>query len=501
MPAHQRIMHLNLASLRIQSLLVFLLAILLYASPLLADLEPARPNVLIILVDDMRFDQMTHEGHPYIETPSLDRLAREGVRLTNAYVTSPLCGPSRASMMTGRQPSAHGRLHNFAYPTLQPYLPASFRTAGYRTAMIGKFYEGPALAKQVRGEVFDRWFANGGPYWPDYQGDPDDAAARKAFYNERMYYDQFYDIDGATRQVMGHQTDVLFDEAVRFAFESAEQNRPFFMLLNPFAPHTPLNPSLGRKGKHAGRGIPPRPNQLFGSVGPMRDAANKDRMAEVHERGAEMIEDVDEALGRCLDALDSAGLLDDTLLVFTSDNGTVHGEHGFWWKMSFWQEAIRVPMLIRYPKLAQAGTTQDALVSITDVLMTAADAGGVSLPDDDRRYGRSLVPLLRGNGIGRRETLLCMQYSQPKSRAAPEPISELQWASLTTDDGWKLVAQRVPSPQVASLPKLMLFRISEDPYEMNNLAELPEHRDMLDALQQRLADELTEQAAPADWLR
>lgn len=467
-----------------------------------AQAEPAslRPNILIVLVDDMRFDQMTHEGHPYIETPNLDRLAVEGVRFTNAYVTSPLCGPSRASLVTGRQPSIHGRLHNHVYPALDPYLPAVFRPAGYRTAMIGKFYEGADFADELRDQTFDRWFQNGGPYWPDFEGEPEDRKARRAFYDARLYYDQFYDIDGQTRRVMGHQTDVLFDEASRFALESVEADRPFMMLLNPFAPHTPLNPSLERKGKHAGKGIPPRPNQVFGELGPMNNAHNHARIREVHERGSEMIEDVDAAMGRLLENLQTAGVLDETLIVFTSDNGTVHGEHGFWWKMNFWEEAVRIPLLMRYPKLIEAGTASDALVSISDLLPTAAELGGVAIPEDANRYGRSLVPHLREGIAGLRDHLLCMQFSQLASR---EDVTdtELMWASLKSQDGWKLIAQRVPSPQRPELPKFQLFHLLEDPFEMWNLAESDEHQARLGHMKNQLAEALSANAAPYAWVR
>lgn len=463
------------------------------ASPSVA---PSRPNILMIIVDDMRYDQMTHEGHPYIQTPNLDRMAEEGMRFTNSCVTSPLCGPCRSSVYSGRQPSAHGRIHNFAdFDMSSPYLPKMFHDAGYTTAFMGKFYEGGTLLQWARENAWDHWHLNGGPYWPDYTGDPDDDDAKMAFYQERLYYDQYYNIDGETRQVIGHQTDVLFHAAADFAATAEAAGKPFWIALNPFAPHTPLNPSLQRKDKYKGMGLPDRPNMEL-DKGTMANAGAVETMTHVHEATCEMIEDIDSALGVLLGTLEQNGQLDNTLIIFTSDNGVLHGEHGYWWKMSHWQESIHVPLLIRYPEIVGAGTVSDALVSLADMLITCADVGGVSLPDDSKRYGRSFLPVLTDPDAEVRDGLLCMQYEQIDGVIPDTPV----WVTMTDTSGWKLVVYRDGPVQRPDHPGVQLYNVKTDPFEMTELASDPGHLVHVARLSAMLREQLTESDVPIDWL-
>jgi N-acetylglucosamine-6-sulfatase len=438
--------------------------------------EDSRPNIIVIVVDDMRYDQMSNEGHPYIQTPNLDRLCKEGVKFTQAYVSSPVCGPVRASLFTGQHASAHGRYNNFVYPkSFEIYLPRSFKEQGYRTAMIGKFYEGQHLVDEYRGKVYDRWFQNHGPDWKKFTGDKKDPKARKDFYNKNLYYDQCYVVDkkgGVVKK--GHQTDVLFDEAARFASEKSD--KPFFISMCPFAPHGPHNPSKKRLGKYKGKGIPPRQNQVF-DKGYMAKHNCVKRFADISERSCEMIEDIDEALGRLIETLKKNGQLDNTILIFSSDNGVVMGEHGFGWKMHPWEESIRIPLIVRFPKLAKPGTTCDALISITDFFVTCADIAGVKLPDDKFRYGRSFKPLLTGKKKQIRDSLLLMQFEQlPNGKKESSGTDVLvDWYSIRNKAGYKFVVYRDSPRQRPELGKEFLFNLKNDEYEMKNLSSNPEY--------------------------
>ena len=459
-----------------------------------------RPNVLVIMADDMRYDQMTHAGHPYVQTPNLDRLAAEGVRFTHAYASTPLCGPCRMSIFSGQLPPVHGRVDNFYYPEdYDVYLPESFKQQGYRTAMIGKWYEGSTFKKKTRGSVYDFWFEMGEPDLSKFTGQPRTPEYAK-FRDEHMYYDQEYDVNGKTTVIKGHMTDILFDAAGGFAAEKSQ--KPFMTFMTTFAPHGPFNPTLERKGKYTGKGIPPRENNLFGK-NYMTPARTK-QMTEVHERTCEMIEDIDDGIGRIFETLEKSGELDNTIIVFTSDNGVMFGEHAFGWKRHPWQESVRVPLIIRYPKAIAKGTVSDAAVTLVDLFPTLAELAGVKLPNDPFRYGKSLVPLMNGTAKSIRDATLFLQYEkgiQGKYDFAPE---EMEWVALTRDDGWKLVRYRVGPPAdmraPADFPKTMLFNLNDDPYEMNNLAGAPEHQSLIEKMKEQISVEMKKNKGQVNWL-
>lgn len=458
--------------------------------------DSARPNVLIILTDDMRFDQMTCAGHPYIQTPNLDRLAHEGMRFTQAYVPTPLCGPSRMSILSGRLPSAHGRVDNFYYPkNCDIYFPKNFHDQGYRTAMIGKYYEGGRLEKEVKHGVYDFWFKDSEPDMKPFGGrTPEFLEYRK----KHLYYDQYYEVGDVRKQIKGYQTDILFDQICAFATEKPEQ--PFMAFMSTGAPHAPFNPSPRRKGKYAGKGIPMKDNIEFG-VGYMTPARVK-QLNGVYERTCEMIEDIDEGVGRLLNTLEKSGQLDHTVIIFTSDNGVMYGEHGFAWKRHPWQESLKVPLIIRYPKIVPAGSVCDAPVTLTDLFPTCAELTGVQLPDDDLCYGKSLVPVITGQKDEVRANTLFMQYEkgvQGKPDVRPE---HLEWVALIRSDGWKLIRYRVGPPEVmhSDYGDTLLFNLKKDPMEMNNLADHPEYRDLMETMKMEMKRQLKENQEEAPWL-
>jgi arylsulfatase A-like enzyme len=458
-----------------------------------------RPNVLIIITDDMRYDLMTHEGHPYIQTPNLDRLAAEGVRFTQAYASTPLCGPCRMSILSGRLPPAHGRVDNFYYPQdFDIYFPADFHNQGYRTAMIGKYYEGNVFERKVQSGVYDFWFKEDGPDMSKFSGKTG-TREYADFRNKYHYYDQAYEVGDTVKVIKGHQTDILFSETANFAVQKPGQ--PFLTVLSPFAPHAPCNPTLRRKGKYTGKGIWMKDNIEFGA-GYMSPARVK-QMSEVYERNCEMVEDIDEGVGTVLQALEKSGQLDNTIIIFTADNGVMFGEHGFGWKRHPWQESVRVPLMIRYPKAVKPGSVCAAAVTLADLFPTCAELTGVKLPADSLCYGKSMVSLLTGKETELRKNTLFMQYEKGVQGQYDVRPENLEWVSLIRDDGWKLIRYRVGPPEEMNQTdygKTFLFNLKSDPLEMRNQAENPENRAIIEEMTKTLVSELKENKATADWL-
>ncbi len=458
-----------------------------------------RPNILIILTDDMRFDLMTHEGHPYIQTPNLDRLAAEGMRFTQAYATTPLCGPCRMSILSGRLPSAHGRLDNFYYPQdYDIYFPADFHNQGYRTAMIGKYYEGNVFERKIQSSVYDFWFKEDGPDMSTFTGNTGTREYAE-FRNQYHYYDQAYEVGDTMKVIKGHQTDILFDEAAKFAVQKPD--RPFIVFMSPFAPHAPCNPTLRRKGKYTGKGIWMKDNIEFG-IGYMSPARVK-QMTEVYERTCEMVEDIDEGVGTILQSLEKSGQIDNTIIIFTSDNGVMYGEHGFGWKRHPWQESVKVPLIIRYPQAIKPASVCSAAVTLTDLFPTCAELAGVKLPEDALCYGKSMVSLLTGKKAELRKNTLFMQYEKGVQGQYDVRPENLEWVSQVREDGWKLIRYRVGPPEEMKRPDYgttFLFDLKSDPLEMHNLAGNPENQTLIERMKNDLADELKANKAEAEWL-
>ena len=298
--------------------------------------------------------------------------------------------------------------------------------------------------------------------------------------------------------VKGHQTDILFDQAAQFAVQQSDE--PFMTWLSPFAPHAPFNPTLRRKGSYTGKGIWMKDNIEF-CVGYM-NPARVEQLQEVYERNCEMVEDIDEGVGKVLETLEKSGQLDNTIIIFTSDNGVMFGEHGFGWKRHPWQESVKVPLIIRYPKAIKPGSVCDAAVTLTDLFPTCTELTGVELPDDPLRYGKSLVPLLTGAVDQIRNDTLLLQYEkgiQGEDDARPEA---LDWVSLVSEDGWKLIRYRVgpPDNMRPDYGKTFLFNLKKDPLEMTNLAGNPGYKERIEKMNARLWSVLKTNREDAEWL-
>jgi arylsulfatase A len=332
--------------------------------PLAAAAAPPRPNVVLILADDLGYGDLSSYGAKDVETPSIDRLAREGVRFTDFYSAANTCSPARAALLTGRYPPRTGvnavLLHDTpeGLPLAEITLAELLRDAGYDTAMVGKWHLGNTDEFMPLAHGFAEFY--GVPHSNDQKN--------------------FYLYDGHRRipEPVDHPSLIrrYTDRALAFVARAAERKRPFFLYLAPNAPHVPLYPSAGFAGRSR-RGV-------FGDV----------------------VEELDAAVGEILAALAARGLERDTLVIFTSDNGpwlamrelggSPGGLRGG--KTGTFEGGHRVPALARWPAAIPPGREARELATMMDWLPTIAELAGAPLPSDRTIDGRSLARVLAGTG-------------------------------------------------------------------------------------------------------
>lgn len=439
----------------------------------------ARPNIVVVVVDDLRWDEFGAAGHPYLETPNIDRLAAEGALFTQAFHAVSLCSPNRASILTGQYPSRHGIIDNVSRARASHRLatfPQALQRVGYRTAFLGKWHMGNDPTPRP-----------GFDYWVSFPG------------QGRSVNPELFE-DGRLHQVEGYTTDLLTDRAV--AFIEREAGRPFMLYLAHKAIHpdvTQLNdgsvdpstpeqyvPAPRHRGRYAGKIFPRRGNavatldqldqqpalrnalaELATTPDPGRGAriAGGDSVPEFTDESiqhrAEMLLAVDEGLGRILGALEAKGVLDRTAIIFTSDNGFFYGEHGLTVERRLpYEESIRNPLIIRYPALARPGARPDALTSSVDIAPTALELGGAP---PGGTQGRSLVPVLRGDTAGWRRAVLVefTSYENPFPH-----LVDMDYRAVRTSR-YKFV-RWLKFPGMEEL-----YDLQEDSLEQHNLANRP----------------------------
>jgi N-acetylglucosamine-6-sulfatase len=370
-------------------------------------------NVVFMLSDDHRFDAMGFMGHPIVETPSLDRLAARGVHLRNAFVTTALCSPSRATILTGLYAHQHKVVdNNTPVPVGTTFFPGYLQRAGYQTALVGKWHMGGDDGGPQPG--FDRWvsFKGQGSYLPSPDG---------------------LNVDGKTVPQRGYITDELTDYALQW-LRGRDRARPFFLYLshkgvhNDYVPATRSSdfiPAERHRGRFEGRTFTPPKSQSYPpGQEELRPRWVRDQRSSWHgvgfpyhstldvghffKRYAETLLAVDESVGRVLDYLESEKLLDSTLVVYMGDNGFAFGEHGLIDKRTAYEESMRVPMLMQCPELFPGGRTVDAVAANLDVAPTILSVAGLQPPAE--MMGRSLIPLARGERVPWRTALLYEYY-------------------------------------------------------------------------------------------
>ena len=394
------------------------LATLLTACP---PAQQERPNILLVFTDDHAAHAVSAYGSVINRTPNIDRLAAEGMLFRNAFVTNSICAPSRATVLTGQYghlngvPTNRDTLHAGAVT-----FPELLREAGYQTAIVGKWH------LKVRPRGFDHYevLRGQGPYYNPLLFTPTDSV-----------------------QYEGYTTDIVTDRALSWLAEARDASRPFLLMYQHKAPHREWAPGPGHLDLYEGD-VLPEPTTLFDDGSGRTSAATTQEMTiardltaqdlklvppanlteaqlalwnaaygprnEAFERadlsGDELVRwkyqryikdylrsvaSVDDNLGRVLDYLDDSGLAENTVVVYTSDQGFFLGDHGWFDKRWMYEESLRTPLLVRWPAAVEAGSVNDDLVQNLDLAETFLELAGVAVPE--AMQGRSLVPLLKGS--------------------------------------------------------------------------------------------------------
>ena len=445
-----------------------------------AAVEPSgkRPNIVVVLVDDLRFDEFHAAGHPYLETPNIDRLSSEGALFVNSFHAVPLCSPNRATLLTGQFPSRHGIIDNLARDLASHRLETfniPMQAAGYRTAFLGKWHMGNDPTPRPG---WDYWAAMPG------QGHATDP---ELFEN------------GALHKVPGYTTDLLTDRAVSFI--QREHGHPFLLYLAHKAVHPDVTqrndgsvdpdsdrgyiPAARHEGRYRDRVFARRqqPSEVAADLagkpavrhalaqlptvagpgpGEHEHAAFPWTGEETIRRRAEMILAVDESLGRIMATLDSLKILDKTVIILSSDNGFFFGEHGLTTERRLpYEESIRNPLLMRYPARIPAGSRPDGLALTVDLAPTVLDL--VGLPISPSIQGRSLVPLLRGTPASWRKAVLVEFYTNEQ----PLPyLLDMDYKAIRTGRYKYIHWIKFPGQDE-------LYDLQADPLERRNLATDP----------------------------
>ncbi len=439
----------------------------------------SRPNMVVVLVDDLRWDDVGFGGHPFSRTPHLDRIAREGVRFENAFATTPLCSPSRATILTGLYAHTHGITDNTDRSPASHQLvtfPLLLQKAGYDTAFVGKWHMGNDPSPRP-----------GFNYWACLKG-------------QGTTMDAPLNVNGKLVQTSGYVTDMLTERALEFLRQP--RTKPFILYLSHKALHpetvqhadgslsdpkaSTFIPAKRHQGLYADEDVPRRPNALgrpegkpalaqslpgLEPLGPDTGSSDKTILDRLR-----MLASVDDSTGALLEALEASGELDRTVFVVMSDHGYFYGEHGLSVERRLaYEEAIRIPLAVRYPAgIKEVNSRRVQVVLTIDLAPTLLELGGAPAPAN--LQGKSLVNLLRQDGPEIRDSFLIEYYTDT---VFPR-VHNMGYQAVRTND-WKYI-------HYLHLPNAdELYDLNRDPYEMRNLAANPRARERLDAMKAELA--------------
>ncbi len=446
----------------------------------------ARPSIVFLLTDDQRYDAMGCAGNPQLKTPAMDRIAAEGVRFRNAFVTHSLCSPSRASFLTSRYSSLHGVINNGTdLPDSTLTFPQLLQKAGYATGYCGKWHMGSKRSDRRPG--FD--------FMASYKG-------------QGVYNDPPIEVNGKQFTAKGWTDDIMTDHALEF-LRGVPKGKPFYLQVSFKACHGPFLPPERLKGFYQDVVFPLGPGladdlsakprwQQGGSrwsVSAKEDGKDpaawlQDFMREYH---ADLV-GADENAGRVLKFLDENGLAENTIIVFCGDNGFFHGEHDHLDKRLMYEESIRIPLLVRLPlKSASAAATSappvapegakggrilDPMILNIDLAPTLLDYAGVEIPKEFQ--GRSFRPWLEGKNPADWRTSWYYEYFESHKELVPI-------------EGVRTTTQKYCRTMGAEPAEEEMYDLGKDPHEMTNLAAIPIMKDAkaeLVAEMERLKKEL-----------
>ncbi len=480
-------------------------------------------NVIFILSDDHRFDFMGFTGKvPWLETPNMDRLAEEGAYFPNTFVTTSLCSPSRASILTGQFSHTHTVVDNSApAPESLIFFPQYLQEAGYETSFFGKWHMGSNDDNPRPG--FDHW---------------------ESFYGQGVYYNPTLNINGE-RQEYGDSTyitDLLTEHALEWLKGREDGEKPFFLYLSHKAVHSEFAPARRHLGKYDDEEII-LPSSFYTSAQPVKGKSNpyglKDYVGQndnavegtsypegflesrgtnveafeepardedyygenrtpdwqkmqreswhgvdymyhggldfktFYKRYCETLLAVDESVGAVLEYLDEQGLAENTLVIYMGDNGFSFGEHGLIDKRHFYEESVKVPFLVRYPEVLESSQVITKMIQNIDVAPTILEVAGVKKPG--QMQGMSFLPIMKGEDVSWRDRIFYEYYWENHFPQTPTMHG-------VRTDRYKLIRYH------GVWDTNEFYDLQEDPFEMKNLIASDEHKALIDTLTTELYD-------------
>jgi N-acetylglucosamine-6-sulfatase len=427
-------------------------------------------NVVFILSDDHRYDAMSFMGHQFAETPHLDSLASNGVHFENAFVTTSLCSPSRASILTGLYTFRHRVIdNNRLVPEGTLFFPQYLQKAGYATGFIGKWHMGGHHDDPRPG--FDYWvsFKGQGNYFPPNPN-------------------YTINVNGKRVPQDGYITTLLTDYAIDFLEQQTERDKPFFLYLSHKAVHSNFTPEDRYKGRFDEKDFD-RPDSEDKVVGNSRNLPRwlLDQRNSWHgvdfpyhseldieayyKRYCEALCSVDDSVGTVLEQLDKMGIRDETLVIYMGDNGFMFGEHGLIDKRVAYETSIRVPMLMQCPDLFKGGTVIEEMVANIDIAPTVMEAMGVEKPA--HMDGESFIDLGKGLDVPWRDYFLYAYYWEKNFPQSPTVFS-------LRSDKYKYTTY------YGLWDTDEFYDIQADPNEQNNLIRDPAMKKEMKAMESRL---------------
>jgi N-acetylglucosamine-6-sulfatase len=442
--------------------------------------KTARRNIVLVLSDDHRYDflRFLPQAPAFLETPNMDRMAQQGAHLVNAFVSTSLCSPSRASILTGQYMHHHHIVDNQRpEPPGTTFFPQCLQQAGYQTAFIGKWHMGHEQDDPRPG--FD--------YWASFKG-------------QGEYFNPVLNVNGKRQSFQGYTTDVLTDQALQWLQTGRDTRRPFFLYLSHKAVHYPFQPSPRHAGRYTQSPIQ-RPDTMANTEDNYQTQPHwvRERRYSIHgvdhmETGpydndpvpsfdnlyhqyCETLHGLDENLGHVLSYLDESGLSQSTLVIYMGDNGFALGEHGFYDKRDAFEESIRIPMLAYAPGLIAPGAKVTQMVQNIDIAPTLLAAARVPVPKSAKMDGRSFLPLLCGESIPWRDHILYEYHWEWNFPATPtlfairtDRYKYVYYYGVWDYDGF--------------------YDLQTDPHERHNLINVPVYQPQIEAMKKQLFDEL-----------
>jgi N-acetylglucosamine-6-sulfatase len=459
-------------------------------------------NVIIVLSDDHRYDFMGFmPGAPrWLRTPAMDRMAAEGAHVRNAFVTTALCSPSRASILTGQYAHRHGVVDNTSpIPPGTVFFPQHLQRAGYRTAYVGKWHMGEDAGSDQPREGFDHWVS---------------------FRGQGVYENPLLNVNGEQVRREGYTTDLLTDLALEWLRTqratagpaAGAQARPFFLVLAHKAVHAEFVPAPRHRGRHADSTIP-YPATMANTVTNYQGKPDWVRAQrgswhgvdymfhgqfgfdEFYRRYTETLLALDESIGRVLGYLDESGLARNTLLIYMSDNGFLLGEHGLIDKRNAYEESIRVPMLAYAPGWIAPGSVVTSMVRNIDIAPTILELAGVGvgmgMGTTGTMDGRSVLAALEGATptAGAVRTDAGAGAAAPPASPDAEMLYEYYWeyAFPHTPTTFAIRGDRFKFIFYHGVwDRFELYDLVNDPAERHNLIDLPAYQDTVRAMRTRL---------------